>query len=261
MRVFASTLLCVLALDAQAGIAYRFVTRSTSALRPVSSGRVWIDGDRKRIELDPDPANPRPFDVSILAKGDATLVNLQNKTYYVEKRIPDVLAVGGSTLFHLPWPDDRIKGRPKITHRNAGAGPAVGDYPTTRHVIQVAYELTGEFRGVTLQGEVEATVTVLLAQTLRQAGDRTILGTGFQGVDDALTRLSATIEGLCVGSELSVSRKLEGGAVITETTVTTVDQLATVDVDEKVFIVPRGFTYQEPVYGFAAPNLPSSPPQ
>jgi hypothetical protein len=250
IRKIAPMLIAVLALRAEAGITYRFSTKSTAALQSNTGGRVWMDGDRKRVELDPDPSNPRTFDVSISANGKTTFVNVQNKTYFHEKERPKEGMMGGSSmLFHLPWPNDRIKGRPKITYRAEGTGPSVGEHATTKHRIQFAYRVRGEAQGVSLHGEVNATVSVLVAPALSRGADSVVVRSGFREVDDEVQRLLSSLEGMVVGSEVSVSRRLEGGPTVTETTTVSIDELQAVDVDASIFAIPPGFTYQEPRYG------------
>ena len=246
-RLVVAVLLAVVALNSEGGVTYRFSIRSDHALRSAGGGRVWIDGDRKRVELDADPENPRASDVAITVGGKTTFVNLQNRTYFHEAPLPADAA--SSMLFHLPWPDDRIKGRPRITYREMGAGPAVGEYPTTRHVVQLSYGVEGALAGMSLKGDVEATVLVLIAPALPRDRDRDIVRTGFREVDEELTRLLSALEGMVVGSEVSVSRKLDGGPAIRETTTMSVDELKLVKVEDSLFAIPPGLTYQEPVRG------------
>lgn len=248
MRIMLPILL--LALSADAGIVYRFTTESTAALHASIRGRVWMDGDRKRVELDPDPANPRTFDVAITANGKTTFINLMNKTYFDEQKDSDDAVSGGSSaLFHLPWPDDRIKGRPKITYTSAGPGPSAGEYATARHIIKFAYRVKGDFQGVSLQGDVEATVSTLTAPALPRDAEGLLVRTGFMQVDDELARLLNAPAGMIVAYEVSVSRRLEGGPVVTEKTTTSIEDLAIRDIDESIFVIPTGLTYRQPVYG------------
>jgi hypothetical protein len=251
LRLVVPALLAVVALSADAGITYRFTTKSNAPLQSSSGGRVWIEGDRKRVELDPNPDNPRTFDISITAKGRTTFLNLQNKTYFHEHRVSSVAAKrgGSSWLFRMPWSEDRLQGRPKITYRSAGAGSAVGDHATTTHVIHFTYRLRGEMDGISLRADVESTVSVLVAATLPRQVDPTFVRTGFTELDDELTRLLSSLEGMVVGSEVTISRKIEDGAVFTETTTTSFDELKTADVDDTLFVLPSGFKYQEPVIG------------
>ena len=209
---------------------------------------MWIDGDRKRVELDADPSNPRASDVAITAGGKTTFINLQNKTYF--HKGPARAGSTSSGLFRLPWQESRIKGQPKIAYRDAGTGPTVGEHPTTRHVVQLSYALEGELAGVSLKGDVEATVLVLIAPTLPHDRAPNVVQTGFREVDDELTRLLSALEGMILGSEVSVSRKLDGGPAFRETTTMSVDELKLVKIEDSLFAIPSGLTYQEPVYAF-----------
>lgn len=250
LRVIAAMLLSVLALAADAGVTYRFATRCTDALQSASAGRVWIAGDRKRVELDRNPTNPRTFDLAITTSGKTTYINVQNRTYFDEHKLPPQASVGGTSgLFHLPWQDDHIKGQPKITYRDAGAGPLVGEHATTKHEIRFHYRVEAEMHGISLQGEVDSTVSVLIAPALRRGSDATFVLTRFRQVDDELTRYLSALEGMVVGYQVSVSRKLEGGPALTETITMSIDELKTIDVDDSLFAIPPGLTYQEPLYG------------
>ncbi|HEV7764039.1 MAG TPA: hypothetical protein VGQ76_03455 [Thermoanaerobaculia bacterium] len=249
--VIVAVLFSVLAIPIDAGVTYRFTRKSTAALQSTSGGRVWIDGDRKRIKLDPDPTNPRTHDVTIIADGKTTFINLQNRTYFNEqKKPPQAIRTGTSSLFHLPWASDGIQGRPKISYRAAGAGPLLGEHATTKHLIQFSYRLKGEMEGTPLKGEVEATVTVATAPALAAGDDRSFVRTGFHEIDDELIRMLSAMEGMVVSYEISVGRKLEGGPMITQTTTSFIDEWKTIDVDASLFTVPADLVFQQPVYGF-----------
>lgn len=246
-RLIVATLLCVVGLNSEGGVTYRYSVRHEADRQSIGGGRVWIDGERKRVELDADPDHPRTYDVAITAGGKTTFVNLQNKTYFREG--PARAGSTSSRLFGLPLEDYRIKGKPKITYRDAGDGPAVGGHATTRHVVQFSYVVHGEVQGVSLKGDVEATVVLLIAPTLPRDGDRDLVRTSFREVDDEVTRLLSAREGMVVGSEVSVSRKLDGGPVFRETTTMSLDELKVVKIEDSVFAIPPGLTDQEPVFG------------
>jgi len=234
----------LIAFSAEAGIVYRFS-------RGGSGGRVWIDGDKKRVELDPNPGYPREYDVSITVNGKTTYVNLQNKTYYFDDDKRSGRAATSHRNFHLPIPvHERIKGKPKITYRNEGPDAPIGGHATTRHVLQVRYRLQTSISGTSLIGDVDATLTVLAVPTLPRFGDDPPVHTGLSEVDDPVMKHFASIEGLIIAHVITVNRKLEGGPVITESSSITVEELKTIDVDAKVFEVPAGFAHQAPAYGF-----------
>ena len=73
-----------LAGTAQAGVVYRYTTDvSGNPLLRHASGRVWVDGERSRTELEPEP-EPRAADVILVSDGKTRLLNLGNQTWYSE---------------------------------------------------------------------------------------------------------------------------------------------------------------------------------
>ena len=251
MRSLFAVLLGVVTLSADAGLVYRFTTKSDVSAQPQSGGgRVWIDGNRMRTELDPYPSNPRTHDVTIVVDGKTTYLNLQNKTYFHEQKVPAGGRLSGSsTLFHLPtMGDPQLRGTPKISYRNAGAGPQVGDYATTKHVIEFRYRLRTEIAGTGLYGDITGTLTVLTAPSLPRLEDTVFVRTTYPEIDGEVAKHAATFEGMLVGRELVASRKLEGGPKVTERTSMTIEELKTVEsLDDQLFAIPPGFRFQEPV--------------
>ena len=240
MRTLRLLVLLLIGLSAEAGIFYRVHKNG-------ETGRVWIDGDKRRIEWDLDPATPRASDITIIANGKTTYINTQNNTYFYEGETPGVRTTVSN--FRLPWPVDSVKGQPKVTYRKDGAGPALGDHATTRHTIQFRYRLRARMHDVSLLGDVDATLTMLAIDALPRFDAEPPATTGLPEVDDALRKHFASMKGLVVGYELTVNRKLEGGPVITERISQSADELKTIDVDPKLFEVPAGYTHQAPVFG------------
>jgi hypothetical protein len=232
------------------GITYHFSSTSTAPLIGSSGGRVWVAGDRRRMELDPDPTNPRPFDVSITAGNKTTLINLQNKTWFLGGKLPAGTRKGESSgLFRMPMMDDRLKGKPTITYADGGAGPRLDPYDTKKHVVHIAYRLVSDIQDMLLRGDVEATVTIITAPALQMRLQSQSIRTGFPEIDTELEKWLSSLEGAIVGSEMVVSRRLEGGEKFTETSTMSIDEFKTGDVDERLFAIPPGLTFQEPQYG------------
>lgn len=86
MRIGACLALAFLLLSgcAWAGAVYSFTLERHQGIRnEVRTGRVLVDGDRYRLELDPE-ADPRPFDV-LISTGPGTGesgLDLNGKTHY-----------------------------------------------------------------------------------------------------------------------------------------------------------------------------------
>lgn len=250
VRNLAVLALGLLAMSAHAGLLYRYTSKSTKALAHDSSARVWIDGEKKRVQLDPDPSNPRSWDVAITKQGKTTYINLQNKTYFhAEAGNPGGAPRRTSGSFALPtMTGGQLKGKPKVTYENAGAGPVQAGQPTTKHVIQVRYRLLGEIGGTPLQGEVDVAISVLTATAL-PFSEVPPVRTGFAEIDDELARLFATFEGMALRQEVSINRRLEDSPIFNELSTISIEELKVIDVDASVFSIPPGLTYQEPAYG------------
>jgi hypothetical protein len=162
----AALLLLVIAVPANAGYVFRFRTVTEAHLVKIEQrGRVWEEGDRRRVELDPNPHRPRTFDISISEDGDrtSTLPNLQNKTYYrsgeMARQAPRgaEMFVGTSELYRLPIDVDEsvdkisIEVRPSVDEELSGRR-------VSRHELRFSYRLRGKIDRERLEAVVAATV-------------------------------------------------------------------------------------------------------
>src|SRR5688500_18972398 len=104
---------------ADAGVIYHF---KNTAAGPhgssATSGRVWTDGDKYRVELDPSE-RPRQYDIAISQDADqsATHISLSKRTIFDR---PQSAATRSSLLFHLPAPGARLRSKAHVRHRIAG---------------------------------------------------------------------------------------------------------------------------------------------
>lgn len=239
LQRFAAACAVLLALSANAGLIFHRAGRVGE--------RVWIDGDRQRVELDPDPSNPRAYDVVIHAGGQTTYINLQNKTFYrKEPRKP-------SLAFALPLENPKVIGKPEVTFRTE-PGPQIVGRDTTKHVIEVSYRVGGTWSGEALRTRFKTVTTLYVAPSLPRDRHLELLGTAIPEIDEAVAKKYASLEGMILGTEALSAHQYEGGPLISSTNTMTVDELKEGPVSDDLFAIPNGFTYQEPVYGIPGAN-------
>lgn len=237
IRKLVVALAAVCALSAEAGLVYHY------SVEPGKSGaRVWIDGDRKRVELDPDPENPRPYDVEIRANGETTFINLQNKTYY---RPPKGPAKGGNR--YRAMENVKLVGKPTITRHIPELGPQALGRDTIKHVIEFRYRIRGDWTGTSVGQHFETVITVLAAPSLPRDRDVALPRTEFSEIDDEVAKFYASLVGMIVRHETLDSEGFEDGPTYTSSQVRTIDELKEGPIGESVFQLPKGLTYQEPV--------------
>ena len=235
LQRFAAACAVLLTLSADAGLIFHRAGRVGE--------RVWIDGDRQRVELDPDPSNPRSYDVVIYAGGQTTYINLQNKTFY--RKEPRKPKLG----FYPPLENAKVVGKPEVTFRTE-PGPQIVGRDTTKHVIEVRYRVGGTWSGEKLRTTHKTVTTLYVTASLPRDRHLDLFGTAIPEVDDAVAKKYASLEGMILGTEQSGDDQYEGGLVRSYTTTMMVDELKEGPVSDDLFTVPEGFVYQEPVFGF-----------
>ena len=223
--------------SAHAGVIYHF---SSTAVGPhgtsTTSGKVWTDGEKYRVELDPSET-PRQYDIAISHDADqsATHISLSKKTILDR---PQHTATRSSLLFHLPAPGAQLRSKPRVRHRIAGKETIVG-YETTRHIVEIDYELYDEWDDAPIRGKIHATATLWTTEQLPALPFRRAVQTGFAHVDREIVKVFENIRGMTLRHELKVSRTLEKGPTQTETVSTVVDELSVGEILPAVFEVPR----------------------
>lgn len=251
MRKLMVVLLGMLAASVDAGLVYRFSTKSTAPLQRDGGGRVWIEGDRMRLELDPDPDNPRVYDVAITKSGKTTYINLQNRTYFESDGSSSERGTP-APLFHLAAESQHLDGKPKVKYESA-AGPVTLGRETIRHRIRLRYRVRGEIQDVPVRANVGAEIVLLTAPAVSRFDEaRPPVHTGFAEMDDELAKLYASFDGMVLRQETSVNSSYAGGTVFNTVTVMSIDELQETAVKPELFTIPAGLRHQGPV--FAAPG-------
>lgn len=246
--MFARAILTALtfAISANAGVVYHFSTKFVGGRFEVKqSGRVWVEGDRYRFEIDPDPARQqRSFDVAISTDADATakFLNTARQTWYDRQRAGRTTR--SSMLFDLPMAGGKL-GRRRVRLNEEGTETIAGQ-TTKKHVIDVDYQIDKRIDGSPLRANVKALVQIWTAESLPRLPLQRPLKTGYPEIDLELARLTSKIKGMVLRHELTVTRTIIGGPAITENVITIVDDVTVANVDPAQFTIPSGFRYEAP---------------
>jgi hypothetical protein len=238
LRLFAVVALFACS-TAQAGVIYHFRTVATGPHGgSEASGRVWTEGDRYRVELDPS-ATPRQYDIAISHDADATATHISLSNHTIFNRPRNTLT-RSSMLFHMPAPGALVQGKPRVRHRLAGKETIVGR-DTTKHVVDIEYELMDQWDESPVRAKIRATVSLWTAPDLQPLPFRRSIQTGFAHVDREIVKVFEKIGGMTLKHEMTVSRTLEKGPTQTERVSTVVDELEVGEILPAVFEVPAGF--------------------
>lgn len=236
-----------------AGIMYHFTTSFTNAHGEVkTAGRVYAEGDRYRLDLDPAAGRTREFDVVISNDADRTalLINTAKKKYHDRVRV--TTKTRSSILFQFPFPGGETDGPATVQHREEGIETIAG-HPAKKHVIEVEYHMTTEDDdGTTIKATVHATQTLWCAEDLPRLSFEREMTTGWTAVDRDLKPVTSAIPGMTLASDLVVTRTFEGGPPIREVTHTSIDEMKIARVAPETFVIPKDYVYDN------APMAPTS---
>lgn len=234
------------AVSADAGVIYHFTTKFTGRRYEFKqAGRVWVERDRYRFEIDPDPSkSERPYDVAISTDGDVTakLLNTTRQTWYERRRAGKTTR--SSMLFDLPMAGGKV-GRRMVHHFENGTTTIAGR-TARKHVIEIDYEIEATVGGHPVRGSVVALVHLWTCESLPRLPLERPLKTGHRDIDAELASISSKIKGMVLRHELTVTRTLAGGEKVTETVMTIVDDVAVAEIDPAKFEVPAGYRYEKP---------------
>lgn len=238
-------LVLVIAIPLEAGVIYHFRTSTTGPRGgQTQSGRMWVDGQRYRLELDRD-GKQLAYDAAISNDGDVTakLLNRQKETWWHRIRVSS--ATRSSLLFTVPALKVTLEGEPQVTHRVAGTETVAGRR-TTKHVVEIRYELRTELEKQPIRATVEAAITAWIADDLPPLPLQRNVQTGYAPVDEKLAAIFGALPGMTLRHELTVVRTYEGGPPVTEIITTVIDELRVADVPAERFAVPEHYKFAPP---------------
>lgn len=227
---------------ADAGVIYDFVTSTeTERGKSQTTGRVFAEGKAYRAELAPDPS--RSYDVVLTPDGDdsTVLLNRAQRTWSYRVRVGK--DVRSSILFRWPVANAKVKGKPAITHRNAGSETVAGRR-VTKHIVDVRFKVVSRAFDAPVNGSLRATATMWIDADLPVLVSQPNLRTGYAEVDTKLEAIYTQLSGMILRHELEVARVLDGGPPVTEVTKSVVTKLEVTDVPPEMFVVPADYTHK-----------------
>jgi hypothetical protein len=252
-RVFIHLLFAATALTgvrrAEGAQAYRFSAVSEGARPSRSAGTAIIDGKRWRLKYDVIDGIVTVL-TAIIGTEDGAMIALndENHTWFPlpsRKR----LAVD-SSLFSF---GDAVKvSKLQVSSKPAGVDQANASEDGSITAITFSYRIEKKVESEKVRGDVWGEIRVRTSGTpsVTELPWRPFeLRTGLEGVDAALFRELASLDGSVVECEIEVSRRLDGGAVLRQSVRRTISALSPADIQDQDFSVPAGYQRQEPVIG------------
>jgi hypothetical protein len=263
--------------SAFAGTAYKFVTETRDGFNDqISRGRVIVDGEKFRIEREP---NDDPFLVRVVVSKDGGKhrfsLNPEARTFY---ELENIEAQASSPLFQLipvPIKGERIVENVKIETREGAALETMAGSTVRRREITVSYDLTIKiappepppgrppFKGPleTIRGMVKADAVYWMAEDKAPLPANLfapVIRTGFPEVDGKVAEALKALRGLAVKQQVTVSA--EGGsglAARSSSVTTTIEGPQPFQTQAALFEVPKGFRMHKPE--LIMPGLGTSP--
>ena len=225
-------LLVLLAIPADAATRYQYSFVRDGRYAKSFTTTVLVDGKRWRMDSEdkPDEAVESTSRIKT-AKGEVIALNARNRTWFRTK------SGGGVSSMLFGFMDSKAS-KVKV------ASPAPGR-------ITFSYRFTVDVGGPTsVNGEVHGEIRV---------SDDTVppnlpliplaIHAGSKEVDDLLQPEIAKLAGRGRTVELEVTRQIEDGVALKETTRVSITEPVQTDADPQAFEIPSGYRYQEPVIG------------
>ncbi len=258
-----------------AGNVYSFVTETRDGLNDGTvKGRLLVDGEKYRIEREP---NDDPLVARVVISKDGGehgfVLDPEARTFYETEKSDGAPT---SMLFQLiPVNGDRSLENVKVENSQGTETETVAGSTARRHEIKLSYDLRIEiappppppgfppFKGPreTVRGTVTAHAVYWMAEDKAPLPANVFapeIRTGFPEVDGKLADAMATLRGLAVKQQVTVST--EGGSYMSarsSTVTVTVEGPKPFATQAALFEVPAGFRMHKPE--FSGPGMGDAP--
>ncbi|HEX7705223.1 MAG TPA: hypothetical protein VF701_02085 [Thermoanaerobaculia bacterium] len=237
--------------ELQAGTFYRYRISSDGPLALDIESQVWIEGDRRRVELLLEDGSPRSYDLAISRDGGSiwTRVNRQNGTFFRSDEEGRGASGPGnnSTLFQLPVGPKQSSDRFVVEELPPVPGDEIAGRTTTRHELRFSYRLRATLGGTPLAGRVECTIIRWTTPDLPSPREIP-LTTRVLEIDRRIAawRLATGPE---LREDVTITRTIDGGPAIREQRSFLVLEIDERDLEPSLFEIPSGLEHRLPVIG------------
>jgi len=240
-RATAFYLSLLLSVTAEAATTYRMATTGTGG---TSASKVWVDGQRYRIELEPTTP-PRTHDIVISIDGDrtATMLNLGLQTWFRREELQSALT---SKFLRLPGVTNEKLGKLTFDTHDEASDIPFAERRTEKRVMRVTYELSADLYGAPLRGTISITGMFVTAPELPQAPHRLNFKSGFPAVDDAVMKFVSSLPGLLVDQTIAITLVIAGARPRTEAIRTVIENYESGELPVAAFEIPQGLQHQTP---------------
>lgn len=235
------------ALPSSAADIYTFTRSTDDGLRTeVTTGKITVDGQSYRLELGPPGDEPRPWDVLLSRDGGAheQALNLELETYF-DLAAPQSRSVGPSRRVSLSKERVELVEHPQQEE--------LSGLPVEKRELRLTYSMTVTFGGETSTTDFEWTAVFWTTTALPLAllppylePRLPDLSTDFPALDRQLDEATAKVTGFPVKYEIHSRRTMPHTPPDTRDTVVTLGRFAKAPAQAELFMVPKGFRYQEP---------------
>lgn len=249
--------LCILILAstwahaAQPAKSYSFSSVASGMYEARTAGHVLLSGSLWRVNFDPDSVD-FIIHTSLIGggpDGKVFAVNDTNRTWYDPKSHRDLAEHNSIFTLNGAREASGIHVSLKSNGESDGTGPSA---PV--NVIRFSYRFLADMGDAKIGGEVAGEIRVWSTldpsrAPMLQPWSVVAIGTGFANVDEALQQLVRQLPGSPFKAEISVSRRLDGGAWYREEIQRSITPVAEGSARDSDFIVPADYAYREPVVG------------
>jgi hypothetical protein len=231
-------------IDMAAATAFTFAVDSEGTYSASRHGRLVSDGSRWRIDYDPS-TEVRAHDSLIGRGGERRIaLNHSNKTwYYVDPGIPTIAI---PTLFNFYRSSES-----RATKARVGSAPSSASNANTK-TVAFNYNTVTQIGTESVRGEVSGRI-VLSPAAFPHENCRELFDAPSTGIPEIDAKLRAALSEVMLAntekSELTVTRRLDGGPPMTQVIRTTIESLGEVGSRDADFEVPTDYQYQPPLIG------------
>ncbi|HTD83112.1 MAG TPA: hypothetical protein VK648_04910 [Gemmatimonadaceae bacterium] len=224
--------------ECDAAVLYSFSATTEGSYGGRTEGVALVDGSRWRINYAAHHDEPTVLTAAIGKGSDVISLNSENETWF---RLADWNGSALNSMLFGFGPDRKaikVSGL-KVSSTTEGE--------LTR--IPFSYRFQTTYSGQRLHCRVWGEIRVRTGPPYPTdlPWKPVALITGLDEVDAALQKILAPLTNSATQFELDVSRRIENGAILTQSTVRKISEPATATVRDSDFEVPKTYRYQEPV--------------
>jgi hypothetical protein len=253
MRRGLFVLALLLANSIGAATQFKYVIESTGGrLTPRRAGTIRVDGAAYRVDHGGENLEAT---ATFSTDGGKTVTALNEplSTYYRPKASAETLS---SENYSAPSREEQTKPVASVKDVILEEEPTeerIVGHATRKYILRFTHDVKLKLGGFKVRVIFSSTVLLWTTEEIDLSVDPMDLRelhTGLGVVDQAVNEALSGVKGFPMRRRLAVTRRYEGGVVVSDVVTTTFDDFKIVDLPPEALAVPSGYRYQEPIISF-----------